>query len=281
MAPIIISVFANTANVLLDKFILAKQRMKVRDYIPLLFAFLFLITFASLLIPGLGAINLILASNQQFIFYFILMILLAIIWNIFYYQGLQEERLVEFELILMLTPLVTVLMVTLFFPEEFKAPVFGAALVGSLTLFLSHLRKHHFEFDKYAIQLVLAVVLIAMETMVQKELLNIYSPALLYAARTGLLALFFAIYYRPNAHHFHRPEFRLVFWSAFLGSVGMVTKFYGFQTLGVTYTTLLLLLVPVLVAWSDARVNKTPVSHRTLLAFVIILGCVIYATLNQ
>lgn len=279
MGSALSALITNVGNVLLDKYILSQLRMKVENYIPLAFVFIFLVTAVAL--PWTGSVNMTLATNQQYLFYFILMVLLAIIWNIFYYQGLQREKIVEFEMILLLTPLATVLLTTLFFPEEFNPSVFVAAIIGSVTLFLSHLRKYHLEFNKHAIHLLLAVILIAMETMVQKELLAIYSPTLLYALRVGFLAFFFAIYYRPKVAEVSDQQFRLVFASAVLGAASMITRFYAFQEIGVIFTTLVLLLVPVMTSWLDTRINRTRIKKRTVLAFAIILMCVIYAIVNQ
>src|SRR5690242_16244599 len=122
----LLSALANAGNVLLDKLILANRKVRLELYIPVVFVFLFLISFLTL--PWLGAINTVLAANRTYIFYVILMVLLAIMWNIFYYQGLKRERLVEFEMIIHLTPLVTILLAAFFYPEEFKLPVFIAAL---------------------------------------------------------------------------------------------------------------------------------------------------------
>lgn len=279
MPIVLLGVVAYIGNILVSKYALAKQKLPIAQFIPLLFGFLFITT--ALTLPWTAEINTILAANQQYIFYLILMVLLAIMWNIFYYQGLQKEKMVEFQMIMLLTPLATILLAAFFFPEEFNPPVFAAALVAALVLFLSHLQQHHLEFDKYAIHLLLAVFLMAMEAMVQKELLNIYSPALLYAIRTAILAIFFHIYYQPKINEISHPAFRATFWAGLLGAVAMVAIFTGYKELGVTYTTLLYLLVPVLTSWFDAKSNNTPIKHRTVIAFVIILLCVIYATLAQ
>ncbi len=279
MFTVLLSSLASAGSILLDKFVLGKRKMKVADYIPLLFVFLFLVTFVTL--PWTASINTALAFDQMYIFYFILMILLAIIWNIFYYQGLQKEKIIEFEMILLLTPLATVILAALFFPEEFSLPVFGASIVACLALLFSHLHRRHLQFDKYAIHLLLAVILIAMESMVLKELLRVYSPATLYAARTAVLALFFMMYYRPKVEHIDDNNFRLVFATAALGAFGMVTKFYGFQQIGVMFTTLILLVSPIIVSWFDSKINGTPVKRRTVVAFIVILLCVIYATLVE
>jgi drug/metabolite transporter (DMT)-like permease len=279
MLLVLISTLSQAGNVLLDRIVLSKRQMHLGQYIPLIFVFLFLSTFITL--PWLGSVNLALAFNQQYIFYFVLMILLAIIWNIFSYQGLQKEKMVEYEMIMMLTPIVTIMMASLFFPEEFNLPIFLAGVVGSIALVASHLKDHHLQFSKYAVHLVLAVILMAMEAMVQKELLQVYSPATLYAIRTGILALFFTIYYRPNLHEVNDLDFRIVLGSGVLGAVHFVLKLYGFNEIGVTFTTLILLLVPVIVTWVDSQVNKVQIRRRTLVAFVIILACVAYAAASQ
>jgi len=176
---------------------------------------------------------------------------------------------------------VTVLMAAVFYPEEYNPAVFWVTIIAALALIFSHLKKKHLQFDKYAIHLVLAVFLTGMEVMVQKELLNIYSPAALYALRAAIVALFFTIYYRPVVAHIHRQQFNLVFWTALLGAASMIGKFYGYQQMGITFTTLIFLLVPILSSWIDARINKTPVRRRTVIAFTIIICCVLYAVLFQ
>lgn len=276
MFVVLMSMLAWTGSVLMDKFILSTRKISIKDHIPLTFGFLFLLTFITL--PWLGSIDVSLIGNRMYLFYLVLMIVLGIMWNIFYYQGLQKERMVEFEMIMLTLPLVTVLLATLFFPEEYKWQVFIAAIVGGVTLLLTHLRKYHFQFDKYAIHLLLAVFLMAMESMVINELLQVFSPAMLYAIRTGALALFFTIYYQPKVHTIPNFDYKLILASSALGAFHMISKFYGYEYLGITYTTLALLLAPVLIAFLDAKMNNQPIRRRTVLAFAVILGCVIYAT---
>lgn len=279
MFAALLASLAWVGNTMLDKYLLSFRRMKLTEHIPVLFVFLFLITFLTL--PWLGGINFVLAGDRMYLFYFVLMILLAIMWNIFYYQGLQKEKLVEFEMINLLTPLSTVLLAAVFFPEEFSWPVFGAAIVGTIALFGSHLRKHHLQFDKYAIHLLLAVILMAMEVMVQNELLQVYSPAALYALRTGILALFFTIYYRPKVDNINDHDFKMLFLAAFLGGASFIGKLYGYQSVGITLTTLIMLLTPIIVSWLDARLYGTPIKRRTIFAFIVIVLSVAYATFMQ
>lgn len=279
MLVVLMAALSWAGNIMLDQFTLAKRKVAIREHIPLAFTFLFLVTLITL--PWLGGINEVLLTNRMYMFYMVLMVVLAIMWNIFYYQGLQKERMIEFEMIMLLQPLATIFMASIFFPEEFSWPVFGAAILGGLALILSHIRKHHLQFDKYAIHLLLAIFLMAMEAMVQNELLAVFSPATLYAIRTALLALFFTIYYQPRIHSVANFDFRMIIAASVLGAVSMVAKLYGYQLVGITYTTLGLLLTPIIVSWFDAKINKTPVKRRTVFAFIVILGCVIYATASQ
>ncbi len=279
MFSVLLASLAYAGNILIDKIVLSRRKVAISDYIPLLFVFIFFCTLLTL--PWLGGINWALAASRTYGFYFILMILLAIMSNIFYYQGLKKEKLLEFELISMLTPLFIVLMAAVFFPEEFNLPVMIAALVGTLALFLSHLRKHHLDFGKYEIHLLLAVILMAMEVMVQQELLAVYSPATLYALRTGTLALFFTIYYKPNIKTIADFDFRMVFLAAALASIYFILRLYGFQIIGITFTTLILLISPILVAWISARANNEHIQRRSIIAFIVILLSVAVAAVLQ
>lgn len=277
MFVVLMSALSWTGSVLLDKFLLSTRKISIKDHIPLTFGFLFFLTLLTL--PWLGSVNPVFFGNRMYLFYLVLMVLLAIMWNIFYYQGLQRTKMVEFEMIMMTVPLVTVLMAAVFFPEEYQPNVFIAALVGGAILLLTHIRKHHFDFNKYAIQLLLAVVLMAMESMVINELLQVFSPALLYAIRTGVLTLFFTIYYQPKVHSVSNYDYKIILASSALGTFHMITRFYGYQVLGITFTTLVLLLSPIIITWLDAKMNNQPPRRRTVIAFTGILLCVIYATL--
>ncbi len=281
MFLVLLSAMAHISNTLLDKVLLGYQKLALKQYIPVLFAFLFLFSLLASLVPGLASYDPILIGDRQYLFFMILMLVLAIVWNILYYEGLQKAKLVEFELIIMLAPLATMLLSALFFPEELELPILGAAIVGGAAVFLTQMKSHHLKFSHYTANLMMAVVVMSLEAMVQRELLNLFSPVLLYTIRTAVLAAFFAYYFRPDLTKIKAEQFNLVIASALLGAIYFIARLYGFANLGITLTTLVLLLVPVAVSLVETRITGTPVKKRTLFAFVIVLACVIYSAWYQ
>lgn len=271
-----IAALGQAGGIILDKIVLTRHRVEVRVFIPVLFLFLFLLT--TLLFPWLGWISdEFLTLKYQLLFW--LMILLAIVWNIFYYRGAKAEKVQEFELIIMAQPLVTVFLASIFLTNERSWPIIIAATIAGLTLILSRLRKEHLQFSREMWGLILAVFLMSLELIVIDLLLKIFSPVAIYCLRTGFLALFFYLYYRPRLKMISRLNYGLILLSAFLGVVQMVAKFYGFSEFGVIYTSLILTIAPVLVYIFSIFWLHEKLRARTILAALVILICIIYATI--
>jgi len=270
-----ISALTQAGGIILDKIILTRQRVEMRVFIPVLFIILFV--FSALLMPFLGWIHWELFS-PKFIGLFCLMIALAFFWNILYYRGAQAEKVHEFELIIMAQPLVTILMASAVFANERNWYVLIAAVVAAVALFFSKFTREHFSFSPTMWGLVWAVLLMSAELIVIRMLLFLLSPVALYALRTGILAVAFYFYYRPHLKVISRAHYAFIGTSAALGTIQMITKFYGFETLGIVYTSLILIMAPVLVYISSALLLHEKIKWRTIVSGLVILGCIIFAT---
>lgn len=277
LAPFIASL-SDVLNISIDKINLSKRRIPQREYIPFLFLYLFV--FSLLATPFLGAANWDALAEPQFLFLFLVLIIVAITWNIFYYDSLRKEELFEFETILMLVPIATIVMSYLFFPEQWNTKVGITAIVAGLALVWSHWDRHHLRLDHYALNLIVAVVLMAVESIVAAELLRdqIFSPISLYAVRTGILAAFFFLYYRPRLGRMRTGNLGLISLSAFFGALMMVSQYYGFVTVGIVYTVLIVIAAPMGVYLASAFVLKERMRVKVLIAAAIIAACIVYAT---
>lgn len=267
---------ANAGGIIIDKVLLGKRRMAVHVFIPVLFLFLFV--FTALLVPLLGRVDSDLALQPSYLFLFVLMIVLSITWNVFYYQSIQKEKLYEHELIIMLEPLMTILLASVFFPEDLDMRILGIAIVAGVALFVSRLERDHFAFDRYSLNLMLAVMLMALESIIIKELLSVYSPVSLYAFRTGFIFLFFLIYYRPRLAMVSATNLWWVMGSSLLGVIYMILRFYGYRDLGIVHTTLILIISPVLVYIASSSLFNERVRIKTVVSGLIILSSIIYVT---
>jgi len=276
MLEVVIASIGYAGGVIADKIVLSKYRIPVMRFTPLLFIWLCLIT--AIFLPYFGKVDWSLVIKWQAVLLFLAMILVASVWNIFYYKGIQKEDLHEFELIMLLSPLVTILLAELFLPSERSLSVFIVAIIASGALLATRFRHHHIKISKIAWQTLLAMVLMSFESILIMKLLAYFSPVALYFVRTFIIASIFLIIYRPKLLAFSKEAFALTIISAIFGVVQMVLKFYGFTNLGVVETTMILILGPFLVYFFSSYYFGEKVFKRDIAAAMVVVGCILYVT---
>ena len=270
-----IAALMQAGNVVIDKVILTRRQVAVHVFVPILFLFLFLLT--AVLYPFLGHMSPAVFEVKNLVL-FGLMILFALVWNFFYYRGIQSEKVQEFEIFLMFQPLITILMAGVFLRSELNIHVFLAALVASIFLILAQMNSAHIELKRGAICMITAVVFMSAELITIRVLLNYFSPVALYAVRTGVISLFFYIYYHPKMLRVSSVNIGWIFLAAFFGISQMILKFYGFERYGVVYTSLVLIIAPLLVYFASIVFFHEKWKARTFVSALVILGCIVYAT---
>ena len=276
MLEAIIASLGYASGVIADKIIISKYRVPLWRFAPLLFVWLCVIT--AIFMPIWGHISMEKMLTAKYLAIFFGMIVIAVVWNIYYYRGIQKEEVHEFELIMMLSPLITIAFAEIFLPSERSLPVFIAAVVASAALIATRFRRHHFKISKTTWQTILAMVLMSAESILIKNLLAVMSPVTLYFLRTGVIAVVFLIMYRPKLFQMPKEAYGLIIISAIAGVVQMVLKFYGFQSLGVVETTLILVLGPFLVYFFSTYYFKEKMHKRDLFAAAVVVGCILYVT---
>jgi len=270
-----VAAISQAAGIIVDKVILTRRRVETHVFIPILFLFLAFLT--AILIPFLGYVS----SDffrAKYILCFLAMLVTAIIWNFFYYRGAQKEKVQEFELIIMFQPLMTILLAAIFIEKDVNIHLFIASILASIVLILAHLKKMHFELSEYSWGLVIASFFISVEIIFQKILLEVFSPASLYFWRTTIIFLFFYFYYRPHIKQISNTNLWLIMLTSALGVAQMVTKFYGFDQFGVIYTSLVLIISPILVYILSTVLLHERLRARMIVSFLVILGCIVYAS---
>ncbi|MBM2821123.1 MAG: hypothetical protein HW405_883 [Candidatus Berkelbacteria bacterium] len=270
-----IAALSQAGGIIIDKVVLTRRRMEIHVFIPVLFLFLFLLT--AILMPILGTVSLDILKPYYLLIFF-LMIVSALVWNIFYYKGAQEEKVQDFELIIMFQPLLTILLAAMLIEKNTNIHILIASIIASVALIFSHLRKNHFVLSPSSKGLILAVVFMSIEVIFQKIMLDVVSPVSLYFVRTGIIFLFFLFLYRPRIKQISNTNALLVLSSALMGVIQMVTKLYGFQEFGIIYTSLVLIVAPILVYIISAVLLHEHLKTRTIISALVILGCIVYAT---
>ncbi len=267
--------FATAAGLVYDKVILSRFKLDYRVFTVFLFFFLFLVTIPVALWWGRADVAI---FQPVYLIFLFLVVFLAVIWNLLLYRAVASEKLVEVELIFMSTPLVIVLLAALFLPAERDLKIFLPAIFATLALLWAHLKKHHLDFSKQQKGLLVAIVLIGLETILIKKLLAVYSPPLLYLARSGLIFLILLLFLRAPKWKIKPRATWGIFKVAIVGMAQMILTYFGYQLAGVSLTTLILVLAPVLIYLFSVVFLKEKLTPKHIVSFVIILASIIYAT---
>lgn len=243
--------------------------------------FLGVFVLTAILLPTLGHVNWQVAGLSSELFLFFLMIIIAVAWNVLYAQAIQHEKVHHTELIMMFVPLVTIILAAIFplrFAEPFDRRVFVLALIAAVALIFSKSTKEHFFTGKTSYNTFLAVILMATETIIIRELLVSYTPVALYAVRTLAITIFFFLYYRPKAGQLRQQPWWIIIGGSVLAVVSMVAKYYAFAQVGIIYTTLITILGPVIVFLASWEILHERLRPRMIIASVVVLVCVVLAT---
>lgn len=273
-----ISAFASAGSTLIDKLILTKRRVPIGVLLPI--GFILIAGISLFLVPFLGRVDWEIALMPNSLFLLAMMIVLALAWNVLYFQGLQKEKMHQHELMMMLVPLITIILAAVFWPQEFNRTIFILALIASVALVFAKGQKEHFFLDKDSYNTFLAAILIAMETIIIRELLYFYTPVAIFSVRAIILAIFFMFYYRPRYSKVSIRNWWAIAGSASVAVVLVLTRYYALAEIGVIYTMLVLVLAPMIVYFFSWELLNEKIKPRVLIASVVILTCVALATLH-
>ncbi len=269
-----LAVIFNVIDVIKEKSIFSRKRKRYRIFVPFIFLFSFLII-SIFLFPFLGKID---PEGLKIIPLLILglVIIIAAIRNMMYYSGFYREGLSEIEPFVVFTPLLTILIASIFYPDERNWGIIILAVVASLALIFSHVEKKHLKIDKGIIPIMGAIVFESIENNLIKELLYYYSPVAMYTVRVGLVALLLFIFLKPQVRDLSKKEIKNLFFVGLMWVLVMIFVYYGYQTVGIVYTFLVLMLAPVLIVFgSYVFLRERKIKRKDIIALIIVMFCVI------
>jgi len=282
---IIYSFFAalmTAGDLIYEKYLFTISRLKDRQKIFVTAMFLFAALFLAILVlvfPSLWSVK-DGASDTLFLALLVSVVVIASIRNLLYYYSFQREGLCQIEPFMSFSPLLTVLFAEIIYPGETNPIVFVLAVIAAVSLVFSKIEKRHLTIDKALIPIVAVVFLEALENNLARELLRVYSPAAMYMIRSFFVALTLLAFTRPKLGKIYRSEAKhLAIISLFWVSV-MVSIYYSYQTVGVVYTSLVLMLAPILIVLGSKFILKEKGSNKkNIVALAIVSVCVLLAQL--
>jgi len=266
----------SAATLVAQKFSLSKLKINNRIFNLVVFFFLALTAFLWSLH------NQTLPTKEFFqgtpLFLLIILVLIAFSWNALFSYALQKEEMSESELIISFSPLITIILAFLFLPEERSYLIFIPALIAGGFLIWANINHHGLDFSKQEKILFIAVLGIATEAILIKELLYFLSPEALYTLRCASALPLFAVLvavkpdFKPNLNPIQTAFVGLI---GFLATIQMVFFYHAYQILGVTQTTLISLLGPVLVFVFTPYFLKEKIKKKQWVALIVITACIV------
>ncbi|MBI3622891.1 DMT family transporter [Candidatus Pacearchaeota archaeon] len=225
------------------------------------------------------------ALTGKSIIIFVLVVLFSFIANLLVYYSMKWEKVTHLEPAKLTEELFVVILAVIF------SFIFGTSLyernlhiviptlIASFALIFSHLKKHHLEFNKYFVAALLGSFFFALELVLSRLILDSYSPITFYFLRCASILTISLIAFRPKLKSLEGKIKLKIFLVGFLWVIYRIILYYGYVHYGVIFTTLILMLSPLFIYLFAHKFLKEKLEWRNIIAAVIIVASIVYATI--
>jgi drug/metabolite transporter (DMT)-like permease len=276
----ILGAIALAGGTIIEREILKKKAMDIKKYQTLEFLAIVLVMLPLLYFswrvdsPALQLKNILIFAG---------IIILAIIANMFTFYSMKGEKVSNLEPAKMLEPLFTILLALLFsifFGSlyENNTKVILPALIAGATLILSHVKREHLNFNKYFLSAIVGSFFFALELIISMLILSYYSSITFYFLRCATILIISLIICKPKLSGIENKLKLKIFFVGIIWVIYRVATYYGYMKIGVISTTLVLMLGAVFIYIFAKIFLKEKISTRNIIASVVILGCILYAS---
>ena len=222
------------------------------------------------------------ALEPKNIIIFLLVVFFSMIANLLVFYSLKWEKVGNLEPARVLEPLFVILLAIIFsfFAEslyERNLKVIIPALVASLALALTHIKKHHLEFNSYFMAAVFGSFFFALELVISRLILDLYSPVAFYFLRSSSIFLLSLLIFRPDFKKIDTKVRWQIFLTGIVWVVYRIVVYYGYLNVGVIFTTLLLMLGSIFIYAMAYFILKEKISWQNFAASIVVISSVIYA----
>ncbi len=268
----------------LEKKILRKHKIDHKNYI--VYGFLALVLVMLPLIYFLWQIKpQAYELKNMLIFGFV--ILTSILANLLIFYSLKREELTKIEPIRLMQPLFIILLAFIFsfffavYASERKFSILGLALIASISLIASHVKKNHLVYNKYMIAALIGSFLFALELVVSRAILPYYSSLTFYFLRCLSVFLITAVIFHPKITSIQNKTKILILITGVVWVAYRLILYWGYLALGIIFTTILFILAPIFIYIFARIFLKEKITWRNIIASAIIIACVIVAIILE
>jgi len=222
------------------------------------------------------------AMEPKNIVIFFLVVFFSTIANLLVFYSLKWEKVGNLEPARVLEPLFVILLAIIFsfFAEnlyERNLKVIIPALIASLALIFTHIRKHHLQFSPYFIAAIIGSFFFALELVISRLILDFYSPVTFYFLRSSSILLISLLVFRPDFKKIDTKVRWQIFLTGLVWVIYRIVVYYGYLNVGVIFTTLMLMLGSVFVYAMAYFILKEKIKWQNIVSSAIVIASVIYA----
>jgi drug/metabolite transporter (DMT)-like permease len=277
----ILGAFALAFGTIMQKILLRKRKMDIKEYNVL--EFLSIVIVMALVLVFFWRLEPE-ALYLKNILIFAGVVAISIAANLFMLYAMKWEKVSYLEPAKMFEPLFVVLLsvvFSFFFQDMYERNLrmIIPGIIAACALIFSHIRRHHLDFNKYFISAIIGSFMFALELILSILILDYYSSFTFYFLRCAAILLITYLIFRPKINNLNGKE-KLNF--LILGVIWVIVRvimYYGYQKIGIVSTTIILMLGPVLI-YAFAKVFlKEKLHWKNIVASIIILACVAYVEL--
>ena len=276
----IIAAIALAGGTVLEREILRKKGITIRQYQILGF-----LAIAILLLPFLYFFWKMdsQALELKNILIFLAVVLASVLANLFTYYSMKGEKVNNLEPAKMLEPLFTILLALAFslFVQgvyESDSKVLIPALIAGLALIFTHVKKEHLNFNKYFLAAIIGSLFFGLEIVTSLLILHFYSPITFYFLRCSAIFLVSLIIFHPKLSGINKKTKLNIILIGVIWVIYRIVAYYGYLNIGIISTTLILMFGMVLTYIFAKIFLKEKISTRNIIASIIILACILYAS---
>ena len=269
------------AGTILEKIVVKRKNIDIKFYQTAIFFVIMLVMLPFIYFywkfdpQALQPLNIIIFS---------LVIIFSLLANWFVFYSVKGENVSNLEPAKMIEPLFVVLLAILFsffidsgmYEKNLKVVI--PAIIAGLALILSHVKRHHLKFNKYFLSAILGSFFFALELVISRLILDYYSSLTFYFLRCAFIFLFSLIIFRPKMIKMDKTLTSYIFITGIFWVLYRVIVYYGYVNLGIIFTTLIIMVSPIFIYLFAHIFLKEDLSWRNIIASIIIIGCVLYAT---
>ncbi len=279
----ILGALALATGTIVERIVLMKESIKTKQYQGLQFLAITVIMIPFLLFFWKLDPEAFLLKNLLILLGVVVLSLAA---NWFTFTSMKWQKLSKLEPAKMTEPLFVILLALLLsylisptiYERNLNAVI--PALIAGLALIFSHIKGHHFKFGKYFKFALIGSFFFASELVLSKLILDFYSPMTFYFVRSILVLLGTLIIFKPKMMEGldKKTKFQVAITAA-ICIVYRIIIYYGYTSIGIIETTLMIMLSPVFIYLFAWKFLKEKLTWKNLVAAGVIICCVLYAVL--